>query len=82
MDKVSYLCVRLREDVKAEIEVTTQTQREIHGQKQQAERLAAQALKTTHARAESLATDSSGLKGGNTPMVLDLANELLSDRIY
>ena len=58
------MCVRLKEDVKTEVEAAAQTQREIHAQKQQAEKLAAQALKTTNARCETLATDSSGLKGG------------------
>ena len=64
LDRISYLCVRLKEDVKAEVEVAAQTQKEIHGQKQYAERLAAQALKTTNTRSETLAADSNGLKGG------------------
>lgn len=44
--------------------MTTQTQKEIYGQKQHAEKLAAQALKTTNARSETLILDSNGLKGG------------------
>ncbi|KAF8460617.1 hypothetical protein BDZ91DRAFT_738819 [Kalaharituber pfeilii] len=78
LDRVSYLCLRLKEDVKAEIEVTVQTQREIHGQKQQAEKFAAQVLKVTNSRSETLAAEASGLKGGAA--VDDLAQ--LTERTY
>ncbi|RPB27009.1 hypothetical protein L211DRAFT_865926 [Terfezia boudieri ATCC MYA-4762] len=78
LDKISYLCVRLKEDVKAEIEVAAQTQKEIHGQKKLVERLAAQALKTTNTRSETLASDSHGLKGGAA--IEDLAQ--LTERTY
>ncbi|KAF8425486.1 hypothetical protein EV426DRAFT_663140 [Tirmania nivea] len=78
LDRISYLCVRLKEDVKAEIEVTAQTQKEIHGQKQHADRLAAHALKTTNTRSETLAADSNGLKGGAA--IEDLAQ--LTERTY
>lgn len=64
LDKISFLCLRLKQDVKAEIEVAVQTQREIQSQKQQVEKLTAHALKTTSARSESLTASSSGLKGG------------------
>lgn len=64
LDRISFLCLRLKQDVKAETEVTVRTQKEIHGQKQQVEKLTAQALKITNARSESLTADSSGLKGG------------------
>ncbi|KAI5799276.1 hypothetical protein DFH27DRAFT_611662 [Peziza echinospora] len=78
LEKVTHLCVRLREDVKAEVETTAQNQREIHAQKQQAEKLAAHVLKTTTARCDTLTADCSGLKGGAA--VEDLAQ--LTERTY
>ena len=70
LDRISFLCLRLRQDVKAEIEVTVQTQKEIQRQKQQVEKLTAQALKTTNTRSESLVASSSGLKGGKRPVLI------------
>ena len=64
LDRISFLCLRLRQDVKAEIEVAMQTQKEIQVQKQQVEKLTAQVLKTTNARSEGLIASSSGLRGG------------------